>query len=129
MRVTLYVLVPLAIVVGLLLGSQGVIQTLRRPGHLPDARGAHARRHRRRRAPVTQSIYRGPAASQIAIKQIGTNGGGYYNSNSAVPFENPTPLTNFVEMLLILLIPAGAHLHLRDHGGLARARAGRCSPR
>ena len=57
-------------------------------------------------APATQSVYRGPAASQIAIKQIGTNGGGYFNSNSSVPFENPTPGTNFVEMLLILLIPA-----------------------
>ena len=79
-------------------------------GH-PDLAG-----RRRRRSPVTrprttlegaqQTIARGPAASQIAIKQLGTNGGGFYNSNSAVPFENPNGLTNFLEMLSILLIPA-----------------------
>ena len=54
-----------------------------------------------------QTIAVGPAASQIAIKQLGTNGGGFFNVNSAHPFENPTPLSNFLEMLAILLIPAG----------------------
>ena len=55
---------------------------------------------------ATQTIARGPVASQIAIKQLGTNGGGWYDSNSAVPLENPTGLSNFIEMLSILLIPA-----------------------
>ena len=58
----------------------------------------------------------GPAASQIAIKQLGTNGGGFFNVNSAHPFENPTPLSNFLEMLAILLISGGALLHVRRHG-------------
>ncbi len=57
--------------------------------------------------PVTEQVLAvGPAASQIAIKQLGTNGGGFFNVNSAHPFENPTPLSNFLEMLSILLIPA-----------------------
>ena len=55
---------------------------------------------------ATQTIARGPVASQIAIKQLGTNGGGWYDSNSAVPLENPTGLSNFIEMLSILLLPA-----------------------
>ena len=54
----------------------------------------------------TQTIAQGPAASQISIKQLGTNGGGFFNTNSAHPFENPTPLSNFLESLYILLIPA-----------------------
>ena len=105
-RITLYILLPIAIVVTLILGSQGVIQTFSDPVSyqtleartlgVTDASGQ----------PATQSIYRGAVASQIAIKQLGTNGGGYYNTNSAMPFENPTGLTNFVEVLLILLIPA-----------------------
>ena len=74
-----------------------------------------------------QTIPLGPAASQIAIKQLGTNGGGFYNVNSAHPFENPTPLTNFLEMLAILLIPRGALLHVRQDdrrhaAGLGAAR-------
>ncbi len=55
---------------------------------------------------TTQSLPQGPAASQVAIKQLGTNGGGFFNVNSAHPYENPTPLSNFLEMLAILLIPA-----------------------
>ena len=66
---------------------------------------------------VTEQVLAvGPAASQIAIKQLGTNGGGFFNVNSAHPFENPTPFSNFLEMLAILLIPAALVLHLRQDG-------------
>jgi K+-transporting ATPase ATPase A chain len=93
-RSIVYVLLPLSVVVAVILITQGVPQTFH----------AHATAHTLQGA--TQTIARGPVASQAAIKQLGTNGGGYYNSNSAVPFENPTGLSNFVEMLAILLIPA-----------------------
>ena len=72
-----------------------------------------------------QTLPMGPAASQIAIKQLGTNGGGFFNVNSAHPFENPTPLSNFLEVLAILLIPAALVLHLRLAVG-DTAKAGRC---
>ena len=91
-RSTIYILLPLAIVLATILIWQGV----------PDTFSGHAVAHTVQGH--TQSIARGPVASQIAIKQLGTNGGDYYNSNSAVPFENPTGLTNFLEMLYILLI-------------------------
>jgi K+-transporting ATPase ATPase A chain len=102
-RSTLHVLLPLAFVLALLLVSQGVVQTFRGearhalldPG--VDANGA---------AVTEQVVALGPVASQIAIKQLGTNGGGYYNVNSAHPLENATPLSNLLEMLAILLIPA-----------------------
>ena len=75
-----------------------------------------------------QTLALGPAASQVAIKQLGTNGGGFFNVNSAHPFENPTPLSNFLEMLAILLIPAA--LCSRSGAWSATcARAGRSSPR
>jgi len=93
-RTLVYLLLPLAIVVGLLLIWQGVPQTFDAHATATTLQGAH------------QDIARGPVASQIAIKQLGTNGGGWYNSNSAVPFENPTGLSNFIELLSILLIPA-----------------------
>ena len=93
-RSLVYILLPLAVVLAIVLISQGVPQTF----------DGHATAHTVEGA--TQTIARGPVASQIAIKQLGTNGGGFYNSNSAVPFENPNGLTNFLEMLAILLIPA-----------------------
>jgi K+-transporting ATPase ATPase A chain len=93
-RSLVYLLLPLCLVVGALLIWQGVPQTLHGHATATTLQGA------------TQSIARGPVASQIAIKQLGTNGGGFYNSNSAVPFENPTGLSNFIELLAILVIPA-----------------------
>ena len=94
-RVILYVLLPLSIVVGLFLVSQGVIQTLQGPATVTTLVGAK------------QDYAYGPVAGQEAIKLLGTNGGGFFNVNSAMPYENPTWLSNFVEMLAILLIPAG----------------------
>ena len=102
-RSTLYILLPLSFVLAILLASQGVVQTFK-----PYQKAALVE-------PLTdtggnrineQTIAVGPTASQIAIKQIGTNGGGFFNANSAHPLENPTPISNFLEMLAILLIPA-----------------------
>jgi K+-transporting ATPase ATPase A chain len=102
-RSTLYILLPLALILALVQVSQGVVQNfgsyqpvqLTQP--LQDANGNMI---------AQQVLPMGPAASQIAIKQLGTNGGGFFNVNSAHPFENPTPLSNFFEVLAILLIPA-----------------------
>ena len=102
-RSVLYVLIPLSIILAVFLVSQGVVQTLSGSQTVSlvqstqDASG---------QAVNQQVIAVGPAAAQVAIKQLGTNGGGFFNVNSAHPFENPTPLTNFLEMLAILLIPA-----------------------
>ena len=96
-RSTLYVLLPLSVVLALVLVSQGAVQTLA-PYQTATPLGASGGRNR--------AIALGPVASQVAIKQLGTNGGGFFNANSAHPFENPTPLANFLEMLAILLIPA-----------------------
>jgi K+-transporting ATPase ATPase A chain len=93
-RGVVYILLPLAIVWAVILMSQGVVQTL---GHYLAVHGVQG---------FDQFIARGPAASQIAIKQLGTNGGGFFNANSAHPFENPTPLSNFFELFAILWIPA-----------------------
>ena len=101
-RVTLYILIPLSIVVALVIASQGVVQTfapydtvdLLQPVVLED--GA---------AVTRQVVPLGPAASQIAIKQLGTNGGGFFGVNSAHPFENPNALSNLFEMISLLLIP------------------------
>jgi len=94
-RGTVHVLLPLSLLVALFLASQGVVQTLGGP---PVALGVEG---------AKQVIAVGPVASQEAIKMMGTNGGGFMNANSAHPFENPTPLTNFVQLLLIFLLPAG----------------------
>ncbi|MBI2519869.1 MAG: potassium-transporting ATPase subunit KdpA [Bdellovibrio sp.] len=94
-RSILYILFPLSIILALALVSQGVVQNFSSYVIATTLEG------------VKQIIPTGPAASQIAIKQLGTNGGGFFGANSAHPFENPTPFSNFLEMLSILLIPAG----------------------
>lgn len=93
-RATLYVLLPLSLALAIILVSQGVVQNFN-----PDIAATTL-------TGETQILPQGPAASQIAIKQLGTNGGGYFNTNSAHPYENPTPLSNFLEMIALLLIPA-----------------------
>lgn len=102
-RSTLYILLPLSIVLGTGLMSQGVVQTFNpsiKAQLVQVTKDVDGK-------PVTeQTIAVGPAASQIAIKQLGTNGGGFFNVNSAHPFENPTPLSNFIQCVAILLIPA-----------------------
>jgi len=102
-RSTLHILLPLSIALALVLVSQGVVQTLNGPATFalvqPPATATAT-------APREQTLALGPVASQVAIKQLGTNGGGFYNANSAHPFENPTPLACFLELLAILLIPA-----------------------
>jgi K+-transporting ATPase ATPase A chain len=102
-RGTLYILLPLSLLLAGILVSQGVVQTFR-PSvtvpllqHVVDANG---------RTVSEQTLAVGPVAAQVAIKQLGTNGGGFFNVNSAHPFENPTPLSNFLELLSILLISA-----------------------
>jgi potassium-transporting ATPase potassium-binding subunit len=97
-RVILYVLLPMAIIWAMVLVSQGVVQTLGPYAKAQTLEGGE------------QVIAVGPAASQIAIKQLGSNGGGFFNANSAHPFENPTPLSNFLELLAILLVPVALPL-------------------
>ena len=116
-RVTLYLLLPLSLVFALVLASQGVVQnfrpdaqvTLSEPVHYAEqtATVADGTAAKAAKTAATQTLPMGPIASQEAIKIIGTNGGGYLNANSAHPFENPTPWTNLLQMLAILLIPAG----------------------
>jgi potassium-transporting ATPase potassium-binding subunit len=102
-RSVLYILLPLAFVLALILVSQGVVQTF---NGTQTASLVQPVQSATGQTITQQSIAVGPAASQIAIKQLGTNGGGFFNVNSAHPFENPNPLSNFVETLSILLIPA-----------------------
>ena len=102
-RGTLYILLPLSLILALLLVSQGVVQTL---APAPVAQLLQPAMDSQGGVVAHQTIALGPAASQIAIKQLGTNGGGFFGQNSAHPFENPTPLSNFLELVAILLIPA-----------------------
>ena len=122
-RSTVYILLPLSLVFALVLVSQGVVQTFDQyatvtlvqpvtfdaPKIGPDGQPLKDDKGNavtEKTTSTEQTIPLGPAASQIAIKQLGTNGGGFFNVNSAHPFENPNPLTNFLELLAILLIPA-----------------------
>jgi K+-transporting ATPase ATPase A chain len=93
-RTVLYILLPLSLILAVLLMSQGVVQSLSPYVTAVTVEGK------------SQVIPLGPAASQIAIKQLGSNGGGFFGTNSAHPFENPTPFSNFLELLAILLVPA-----------------------
>ena len=111
-RGTLWILLPISTIFALVLVSQGVVQNLHRYDTAtllepqqqnivgPDGKSVTT-------TITTQTIAQGPVASQEAIKMLGTNGGGFFNANSAHPFENPTPLTNFLQLLSIFLIPAG----------------------
>jgi K+-transporting ATPase ATPase A chain len=92
-RATVYLLLPISIVAGLFYCSQGVVQNLKPYTQVTTIEGGK------------QTIAQGPTASQEAIKQLGTNGGGFFNANSAHPFENPTPLSNLLAMVLIFIIP------------------------
>jgi K+-transporting ATPase ATPase A chain len=94
-RGTLYILLPMSVVAAVLLCSQGAIQNLHPYTVVKTVEGA------------TQTIPQGPVASQEAIKMLGTNGGGFFNANSAHPYENPSPFTNLIQVLLIFVIPAG----------------------
>ena len=94
-RATLYVLLPLSLMLAIALAATGVIQTLHPDQTVKTLERAHS-----------QVLPMGPVASQEAIKELGTNGGGFFNANSAHPYENPTPLSNFLEMVAIALIPA-----------------------
>jgi K+-transporting ATPase ATPase A chain len=107
-RTTLYVLLPLSILFAIVLVGQGVVQNYKTYDTVQTLQGTH------------QVIPMGPAASQIAIKQLGTNGGGFFNSNSSHPFENPTPFSNLLEMLALLLIPAALTVTYGKMVGSAR---------
>lgn len=100
-RGILYILMPLSLIVAILLGSQGVIQNF---NHYELATLIEES-NELGQSIQTQLIPGGPVASQVAIKQLGSNGGGFFNTNSAHPFENPTPFSNFIELLAILMIP------------------------
>ncbi len=102
-RVTLHVLLPLSAILAMVLVSQGVVQTMRPYAEVPLLEPVVAPDGS---TVTSQTLPLGPAASQVAIKQLGTNGGGFFNANSAHPFENPTPLSNLLQTISIILLPA-----------------------
>jgi potassium-transporting ATPase potassium-binding subunit len=107
-RATLWILLPISLVFSVALVSQGVVQNFRAYDTAKLVEAQKVTGSDGKIATVTtQAIAQGPVASQEAIKMLGTNGGGFFNANSAHPFENPTPLSNFLQMLAIFLIPAG----------------------
>ena len=124
-RATFWVLLPICLLYSVVLVSQGVVQNLRpydtakllepQTQTATDAAGKTTTT-----TVTTQTIAQGPVASQEAIKMLGTNGGGFFNANSAHPFENPTPLSNFLQMLSIFLIPAGLTVTLGQMVGSPR---------
>jgi K+-transporting ATPase ATPase A chain len=144
-RVTTWILLPLSLVFALFLASQGVIQnftayqdltTLETTKYETPKLGADGQPLKDDKGAAvmeaaltpTQTLAMGPVASQEAIKMIGTNGGGFFNANSAHPYENPTPLVNFFQMLSIFLIPARCASSSAAWSATC-ARAGRCLPR
>lgn len=123
-RAILWVLLPICVVFALVLTSQGVIQNLNpyTTAHVVQPQTHTAMKNGKGTSTTvsTQTIAQGPVASQEAIKMLGTNGGGFFNANSAHPFENPTPLTNMLEMIAIFLIPAGLTVTLGEMTGSPR---------
>ena len=109
-RLNLYLLLPLSLVFALFLVSQGVVQNFKpyEKATLVELSNLQAPKN----DSATQTIAQGPTASQAAIKMLGTNGGGFFNANASHPYENPTPLSNFIQMLLIFLIPSGLTYYL-----------------
>ncbi len=109
-RVNLYLLLPLSLGLALFLVSQGTIQNFKPYERARPVEAASLQSSQN--DPPGQTIAQGPAASQVAIKMLGTNGGGFFNANAAHPYENPTPLSNFIQMLTIFLIPSGLTFYL-----------------
>jgi K+-transporting ATPase ATPase A chain len=104
-RTILYILLPFSLILALFFVSQGVIQNFNADVQVTTVEAQAGK-------DVVQNIPQGPAASQEAIKMVGTNGGGFFNANSAHPYENPTPLSNFIQVLAIFLIPSGLTYYL-----------------
>ena len=119
-RINLYLLLPLSLVFSLFLVSQGVVQNFKPYDKTRSVETSAAQSGDT--SALRQTIAQGPAASQVAIKMLGTNGGGFFNANAAHPYENPTPLSNFLQMLSIFLVPSGLTFYFgrmvknRKHG-------------